>query len=151
MSFTVPLVGCTIDATAIVVASFSRRQIALLRGCLRRDVVWWWFFPPGGAYDSIWDSVKPMAGKYFIKYFQYHEFVGSICMLNYWFSRYDEICPDNYNFSRFKLKDKCRSEKWELYLYGDMTIMPVVVPTGHGVQTCRKLWISPQLQFFFVV
>ena len=24
--------------------------------------------------------------------------------------------------SRFKLKDKCRSEKWELYLYGDLTI-----------------------------
>ena len=49
--------------------------------------------------------------------------------------------------TRFKLKDKCRSEKWELYLYGDMTIkveraqvqfldsgdMPVVVTTGHGV------------------
>ena len=33
------------------------------------------------------------------------------------------ICPDNYNYSRFKLKDKCRSEKWEVYLYGDMTIM----------------------------
>ena len=44
VSFTVPLVGCTIDATAIVMASFSRRQIALLCGCLRRDVVWWWFF-----------------------------------------------------------------------------------------------------------
>ena len=24
--------------------------------------------------------------------------------------------------SRFQLKDKCRSEKWEVYLYGDMTI-----------------------------
>ena len=24
--------------------------------------------------------------------------------------------------SWFKLKDKCRSEKWEVYLYGDMTI-----------------------------
>ena len=24
--------------------------------------------------------------------------------------------------SQFKLKDKCRSEKWEVYLYGDMTI-----------------------------
>ena len=43
-------------------------------------------------------------------------------MLNYWFSSNDEICPDNYNYSRFKLKDKCRSEKWELYLYGVMTI-----------------------------
>ena len=43
-------------------------------------------------------------------------------MLNYWFSSNDDICPDNYNYSRFKLKDKCRSEKWEVYLYGDMTI-----------------------------
>ena len=43
-----------------------------------------------------------------------------------------------------------------MYLYGDKTIkveralvqfldsgdMPVVVTTGHGVQTCRKLWFS---------
>ena len=43
-------------------------------------------------------------------------------MLNFWFSNIDEFCPDNYNYSRFMLKDKCRSEKWELYLYGDMTI-----------------------------
>ena len=33
----------------------------------------------------------------------------------------------------------------------DFGNMPVVVLTGHGVQTCRKLRISPQLQFFFVV
>ena len=107
------------------------------------------FFNPDGAYDSVWDSVKPMTGKYFFNYFQYQEFVGCVCMLNYWFSSNDDICPDNYNYSRFKLKDKCRSEKWELYLYGDKTIQvvcahvqfyAVVVTTGHGVQTCRKLW-----------
>ena len=44
-------------------------------------------------------------------------------MLNDWISCNDDICPDNYNYSRFTLKDKCRSEKWEVYLYGDMTIM----------------------------
>ena len=44
-------------------------------------------------------------------------------MLNYWFSSNDDICPDNYNSSRFKLKDNCRSENWEVYLYGDMSIM----------------------------
>ena len=44
-------------------------------------------------------------------------------MLNYWFSSNDDICPDNYNYSRFTLKDKCRSEKWEVYLYGGMTII----------------------------
>ena len=56
------------------------------------------FFTPGGAYDSVWDMVKPMTGKYFVNYFQYQEFVGCVCMLNYWFSSYDEFCPDNYNY-----------------------------------------------------
>ena len=82
-------------------------------------------------------------------------------MLNFWISSNDDICPDNYNYSRFKLKDKCRSEKWEVYLYGDMTIkveraqvqfffcvdMLVVVTTWHGVQTCRKLWFSTVCSF----
>ena len=45
-----------------------------------------------------------------------------VCMLNYWFSSNVEICPDNYIFSWFKLKGKCRSENWEVYLCGDMTI-----------------------------
>ena len=31
-------------------------------------------------------------------------------------------CPDNCNYSWFTLKDKCRSENWEVYLYGDMII-----------------------------
>ena len=84
-------------------------------------------FTPGGAYDSVWDNVTSMAGKYLINYFQYQEVVRCVCMLNYWFSSNDDICPDNYNYSRFKLKDKCRSEKWEVYLYGDMTIMVVRV------------------------
>ena len=85
-------------------------------------------------------------------------------MLNGWFSNYDDICADNFIFSRFKLKDKCRSEKLEVYLCGDMTIlvmrvqvqflgsgdMPVVMTTGHGVLKCRILRMSPQLQFIVV-
>ena len=43
-------------------------------------------------------------------------------MLNDWISCNDDVCADNYNFFRFKFQDKCRSEKWELYLYSDMTI-----------------------------
>ena len=31
------------------------------------------FFTPGGAYDSVWDRVRPMSGKYLINYFQYQE------------------------------------------------------------------------------
>ena len=81
------------------------------------------FFTPGGAYDSVWDSVKPMTGKFIFIYFQYQEVVGCICILNYWISSNDESCPDNYKYSRFKLKGKCRSVKWEVYLYGDMIII----------------------------
>ena len=69
-----------------------------------------------------WDSVMPMKGKYTINYIQYPFVVGCVCMLNDWITCNDDFCPDNYNYSRFKLKDKCRSEKWEVYLYGDMTI-----------------------------
>ena len=119
--------------------------------CLGRDVVWWWFYSSGVAYDSVWDSVRPMTGKYLLQLFPVPRFRW-VCMhaeLLVQSATYD-ICPDNYNFSRFKLKDKCRSEKWEVYLYADMSIgcactgavlglcnMPVVV-TGHGVQTCKN-------------
>ena len=63
----------------------------------------------------------PMTGKYFVNYFQYQEFVGCVCMLNYWFSSNDTICADDY-FFLVQVEGKCRSEKWELYLFGDMTI-----------------------------
>ena len=61
-----------------------------------------------------------MTGKYFINYFQYQDDVWFVCMLNGWFSSNDEVYADNYIYFRFKLQG--RSEKWELYLYGDMTI-----------------------------
>ena len=101
MSFT-----CTIVATTTVVTSYSSSadcpgsaapfccgSVCVAMSC------------GGGSallvvlYDSVWDSVKPMAGKYFINYFQFQEVVGCVCMLNYWFSSSDGICPDNYNYS----------------------------------------------------
>ena len=42
--------------------------------------------------------------------------------------------------SRFKLEDMCRSEKWEVYLYGDMTIK---VMGSRRAENCG----FPQLQF----
>ena len=128
----------------------------MLRGCLRRDVVWCGSFTPDGTYDSVWDCVRPTTGRYTIYYFQHQWDVRCVCMLSDWICSNDEICADNFIYSRFKLKGKCRSEKWEVYLYGDKTIkveraqvqfldsgdMPVVVTTGHGVQTFRKLWFS---------
>ena len=38
------------------------------------------------------------------------------------FSSNDEICADNYIFLPVQVAGLCRSEKWELFLYGDMTI-----------------------------
>ena len=54
-------------------------------------------FTPGGVYDSLWNSVKPMTGNS-SSCFQFQEDVGCVGMLNYWFSSYDDICPDNYIF-----------------------------------------------------
>merc|ERR1712136_380408 len=129
MSFTVPSTGSTIDATAAVVTTCSASAhctdpatpmcsggVCVAMSCDGGS------FTPDGAYDSLWDSVKPMTGKYTINYFQYQEDVGRMCMLNDWISSNDEICADNYNYFRFKLKGKGRSEQWEVYLYGDKTI-----------------------------
>ena len=113
MSLTVPLDGCTIVATATVVILFSPSAdcpgsaAPLCCGSVCVAMSCCGGFSPGGDYDSVWDSVKPMAGKFLINYFQYQEFVGSVCMLNFGFSSNVDICPDNYNYSRFKLKDKC--------------------------------------------
>ena len=106
MSFTVPLNGYTIVATAAVVTLYSSSAycpdsaapmccggVCVAMSCGGEC------FSPDGAYDSVWDSVRPLTGKFFIKYFQYQEFVGCVCMLNYWFSSIDDICPDNYNYS----------------------------------------------------
>ena len=63
---------------------------------------------------SFGTACGPMTGSYTIYYFQYQGDVGCFCMLNDWISSNDDI--------PVKLKGKCRSEKWEVYLYGDMTI-----------------------------
>ena len=107
------------------------------------------FCSSDGAYDSVWDRVKPMTGN-FIFYFQYQGFVWCICMLNFWFSSNDEICADNYYYPRFKLTDICRSVKWELYLYGDMTIKVdrdcvEVLPRGVGSSSNLATGHTPML------
>ena len=93
------------------------------------------YFSPDGAYDSALDSVMPMKGNTPSIPFSTLD-VECVCMLNDWISCDDDFCPDNYNFSRFKLKDKCRSEKWEVYLYGDMTIK---VMDSRRAQNCGGL------------
>ena len=67
------LFGSTIAATATVVIFCGGVCVAMSCGG--------GFFTPGAAYDAVWDSVRPMTGNYTISYFQYPEFVGSVCML----------------------------------------------------------------------
>ena len=109
-------------------------------------------FTPDGAYDSVWDSVRPMTGKFSINYFQYQVDVGCVCMLNDWISSNDVLAQTTTSFasstkrifgasacsttgsaatlkfgptittSPVQLKGKGRSEMWEVYLYGDKMI-----------------------------
>ena len=72
-SFTVPLDGCTIVATTSVVTTFSSSadcpgsaapfccgSVCVAMSCVGG-------FSADGTYDSVWDSVKPVTGK-FISY-----------------------------------------------------------------------------------
>ena len=67
ISFTVPLVGCTIDATATVVTTCSSMSgfpdsAAPLRCggvCVAMSCG-----GPDGAYHSTWDRVRPISGTY---------------------------------------------------------------------------------------
>ena len=54
--------------------------------------------------------------------------------------------PDNYNYSWFKLKDKCRSEKWKLYLYGGKTIMVDRDRVEVLLRVCLALVLHPTWQ-----
>ena len=75
------------------------------------------FFTPDGAYDSVWDGVRLLTGKY-SHLFPVPRGRGCVCMLNGWFSSNDTICADNYIYFLFMLKGQCRREKWEVFLYG---------------------------------
>ena len=62
-------------------------------------------------------------------------------MLNFWFSSNVVFCADSYIFSRLKLKDKCRSEKWEVYLFGQVVDLLLLSTTdARWFRQCRKLW-----------
>ena len=97
MSFTVPLNGYSIVATATVVTS-SSSSASVLRECLRRDVVWWWIFHFWWCLQFGLGQCDAYDWNFLINFFQYQDIVGCVCMLNSWFSSNDEICADNYNY-----------------------------------------------------
>ena len=80
MSFTVPLYGYIIVAIAVVVTPFSSLADGPDSACGGVYVAMscgGGFFTPDAAYDSVWDSVKPMTGNFF-NYFQYQGIVGCV-------------------------------------------------------------------------
>ena len=62
------------------------------------DFYSWWCLRFGLGHGEAVDW------KYFVNYFQYHEFVGCICMLNSWFSSNVQFCADNYIYFLFTLQ-----------------------------------------------
>ena len=66
-------------------------------------------------------------------------------MLNFWFSRYDTICADNFIYSRFKLKDICRSAKWEVYFDRAHDHQGGPCSCGSVAQGCASALVLTQL------
>ena len=66
-------------------------------------------FSPAGAYDSAWDSVKPMKGKCTVNYIQYPLDVGCVCMLKKLEQQLLRFCADNHNYFQSKLKGMGRT------------------------------------------
>ena len=61
VSYTVPLVGCTIVAIATIVTSCSSAALFYEGVCVAMSCGGG-FLTPDGAYDSVWDIVKPVTG-----------------------------------------------------------------------------------------
>ena len=98
MSFTVPLTGSTVVAAAAVETTYSESadctdsSTSMCSGGVRvATQCGGGSFTLDGAYDSLWDGVKPKTGEYSINYSQCQEDVGCVCMLNDWISNNDEI------------------------------------------------------------
>ena len=79
-------------------------------------------------------------------------------MLNDWFSNSDEICADNYKLLPVQIEGQRRSEKWQIYLYGDKSMAVKrqgvlsggVPPPGNGdgnVLLRRKFHASRSVRF----
>ena len=66
-------------------------------------------FSPDDAYDSAWNSVKQMKGKYTVNYFQYQDVVGCVCMHNDAPAASTIFAPTTTTTTSSKLKGKRRS------------------------------------------
>ena len=77
--------------------------------------------------------------KYFVNDFQYHVFVGCICMLNHWFSSNDEVCAVNYIFFRFTLQACVAVSSGRCIctaLFGEIIVWVGLCPCGVWSSAC---------------
>ena len=81
----------------------------------------------------------PTIGRYTNYYFQYQGDVEYVCMLNDWIASSTKFA---LTIITLPSSGSCRSEKWEVYLYVDMTIQVVV-----SVSDAVSHWVVPQTQF----
>jgi len=81
-----------------------------------------------GLWEDWWADAERMTGVFTVNYFKYTD--TCFCMFNDWLSGQTQICADNYNYFRFRLKGgrfwSRVFETWEVYVYGDGTIRVVV-------------------------
>ena len=86
------------------------------------DVVWWWKFLSRWCLRFKLGQCDPNDGKITPPTTLSTKRTLVRCLLNNSISSNDEVQVGNFNYCQSKLKGKGRSEKWQIYLYGDQTI-----------------------------
>ena len=141
LSFTVSLTGSTIDVIAAVVSTCSASTDctdSLVSTCSGSVCIAMpcggGSFTPDGAYDSLWDSVKPLTGEYTINFFQYQEDVGGV---------HAECLDQLHRRYLCRQLQLLPGSSWRtsVAVRSGGCICTVTGPSFLGVQTCRKLRI----------
>ena len=122
-----PLTVSTIDATTTLVALYSASadctgsavSMCSAGACVAMSCDGG-CFTPDGAYDSLWVAMPMKESTPSIPSCTKRTLGVSACSMTG--TAATTFFAPTTTTSRFKLKDKCRSEKWEVFLYGDMTI-----------------------------
>ena len=127
MSFTVTMTGSTFDATAAVVFTCSALAECIVFATPMCSAGAYVALScdggsfSDGAYDSLWGALPMKGNTPSFTSCSWRTSGASACSMT-GSAALTKFAQTTTTTSRFKLKDKCRSEKWEVYLYGDMTI-----------------------------
>ena len=136
-----PLTVSTIDTTTTVVALYSASadctgfavSMCNAGACVAMSCDGG-CFTPDGAYDSLCVAMPMKESTPSIPSCTKRTLGVSACSMTG--TAATTFFAPTTTTSRFKLKDKCRSEKWEVFLYGDMTIK---VMESRRAQNCGGL------------